>query len=177
VIITALGISRVIEVIPQTTQISRWVGTIMLLGFVLFTGYQNVDFYFNEYRLGHYFEDPANEFSYETSALIAPLHTNGRFYLIAEPSVPYLSFANFDYFSPDVEKFYFNEVTPQTLAALPKDKEALFIATAGRQTAIEQLAHLLPGGEWGEVKRRYQPEIVLFYSYKIKQSDLQSFKP
>jgi len=149
----------------------------MLLIFVLFIGYQNVNFYFYEYRDGHYFEDPTNELTYETGALIAPLHTNGRFYLIAEPSVPFLSFANFNFFSPDVEKAYFNEVTPQTLAALPKDKDALFIATAARQTDIELLARLLPGGEWSEVRRRNQPDQVLFYSLKVKKSDLQAFKP
>jgi 4-amino-4-deoxy-L-arabinose transferase-like glycosyltransferase len=176
-IITALGVSKAAENIPQKSQFTRWAGTIMLFVFVVFVGYQNINFYFYEYRSGHYFEDPTNEFTYETGALIAPLHTNGRFYLIAEPSVPYLSFANFNFFSPDVEKAYFNEVTPQALAALSKDKDALFIATAGRKTDIEQLALLLPGGEWNEVRRRTQPDQVLFYSYKVKQSNLQALKP
>jgi len=176
-IITAIGFSKAVDTIPQKSRFTRWARTSMLLIFVLFIGYQNVNFYFYEYRDGHYFEDPTNELTYETGALIAPLHTNGRFYLIAEPSVPFLSFANFNFFSPDVEKAYFNEVTPQTLAALPKDKDALFIATAARQTDIELLARLLPGGEWSKVRRRNQPDQVLFYSLKVKQSDLQAFKP
>lgn len=176
-ILTAIGLSKIVENIPQKSQFTRWAGTIILFAFVLFVGYQNVNFYFYEYRAGHYFEDPTNEFTYETGAFITPLHENGRFYLITEPDVPYLSFANFNFFSPDVEKAYFNEVTPQALAALPKDKDALFIATAGRKTDIEQLARLLPGGKWNEVRRRNQPELVLLYSYKVNQSDLQTFKP
>ncbi len=173
-IITALGFSKVIENILQTNQITRWLGKIILILFVLFIGYQNLYFYFYEYQAGHFFEDPANEFTYETASLITPLHSNGRFYVITEPNVPYLSFPNFDFFSPDVEKSYFNDVTPQTVAALPKDKDALFIATPGRKPDIEQLEHLLPGGEWTEVRRRNQPDQVLFYSYYVKK---QLFRP
>jgi 4-amino-4-deoxy-L-arabinose transferase-like glycosyltransferase len=177
VIITAVGVSKVVEKIPQDKQLPGRVASGLLLGFVLFVGYQNTNFYFNDYRIGGYFEDPTNELTYETRTFISPLHTTGRFYLIAEPTVPYLLFANFNYFSPDVEKAYFNDVTLQTVAALPKDKDALFIATAGRQTDMELLRRLIPGGEWREVKRRNQPDKLLFSVYKVKQSDIQAIKP
>ncbi len=176
-IITAIGFSKIIEIIPQKKQFTRWIGIILPLAFVLFIGFQNLSYYFGEYRTGHYFEDPTNELTYETAALITPLHTNGRFYLIATPDVPYLSFDNFNFFSPDVEKNYFNEVSSQTLAALPKNKDALFIATADRKIDIERLAQLIPGGQWNEVLRRNQPDQVLFYSYNVRQSVLQTFKP
>lgn len=176
-IITAIGISKTVGFLPQTGKFIRWLAPLSLLIIVLFTCYQNISFYFIDYQVNHYFEDPTNELTYETRTFIAPLHTNGRFFLIAEPTVPYLSFTNFDFFSPDVEKAYFNEVTPQTLAALPNDKNALFIATSTREADLEKIAQLIPGGEWNEVRRRYQPEYVLFYSYKIDKQLLQSFKP
>jgi hypothetical protein len=157
--------------------INRWFAPICLLVFVLFVGYQNISFYFGEYRIGHFFEDPTNELTYETHTLISPLHTDGRFYLICDPDIPYLSFASFDFFSPDVEKKYFYEVSPQALALLPNDKDALFVATADRKLEVEKLTQLIPGGEWSEFKRRNQPSETLFYSYKIKKSALQNFKP
>jgi hypothetical protein len=176
-IITAIGISKTVEVLPQTGKFIRWLVPLSLLAFVLYTGFLNINFYFYEYQVNHYFEDPTNELTYETRTFIAPLHTTGRFFLIAEPDVPYLSFPNFNFFSPDVEKAYFNEVTPQTLATLPNDKDALFIATSTRGTDLENIARLIPGGEWHEFKRRYQPDKPLFYSYKIDKHLLQNFKP
>ena len=176
-IITAIGISKTVGFLPQTGKFIRWLAPLSLLIIVLITCYQNISFYFIDYQVNHYFEDPTNELTYETRTFIAPLHTNGRFFLIGEPTVPYLSFMNFDFFSPDVEKAYFNEVTPQTLAALPNDKDALFIATSTRAADLEIIAQLIPGGEWNEVRRRYQPEDVLFYSYKIDKQLLQSYKP
>jgi hypothetical protein len=177
VIMTAIGFSKVIETIPQNIQNAGLIVKIIPIVFILFIGIQNIYFYFYEYRNGHFFEDRTNELTYETAPLITAGYTNSRFYLIAEPGVPYLSFPNFSFFSPDVEKAYFNIVTQQTLTGLPKDKDVLFIATASRKADIEQLRRFLPGGEWNEVNRRYQPSQVLFYSYKVKQSDLFAFKP
>jgi hypothetical protein len=176
-IITALGISKTVGVLPQTGKLIRWLAPLSLLAFVFYNGYLNLTFYFGEYRNNHYFEDPTNELSYETRSLITPLHTTGRFFLIAEPGVPYLSFANFYYFSPDVEMAYLNEVTPSTLATLPNDKDVLFIATSYRGSDLEYIASLIPGGEWHEFRRRYQPDDILFYSYKIEKQLLLSFKP
>jgi hypothetical protein len=177
VIIVALGITKTAENTWPGSNFNRWFTPMCLLAFVLFVGYQNINFYFGEYRSEHYFEDPTNELTYETRTFISPLHDTGRFYLICDPSIPYLSFASFNFFSPDVEKAYLYEVTPQALAALPKDKDALFIATPDRKTEIEKISQLIPEGEWNEVKRRTQPTKILFYSYKIKQSSLQTFKP
>jgi 4-amino-4-deoxy-L-arabinose transferase-like glycosyltransferase len=176
-IITAIGISKTVGFLPQTRIFFRWLAPLSLLVIVLFTCYQNINFYFIEYQVNHYFEDPTNELTYETRTFIAPLHNNGRFFLIAEPTIPYLSFTNFNFFSPDVEKAYFNEVTPQTLAALPNDKDTLFIATSTRRADLEKIVQLIPGGEWNEVRRRYQPDYVLFYCYQIDKQLLQSFKP
>lgn len=175
-IITTLGIIKIVEFVWPRSSFHRWFTPICLVGFVVVVGIQNLNFYFVEYRAGRYFEDPTNEFTYEIRTLISPLHKDGQFYLICNPDIPYLTFANFNFFSPDVEKNYFH-VTRPALAALPKDKDALFVATADRKDEIEELVTLIPGGEWGETNRRNQPSQVLFYSYKIKQNRLQAFTP
>jgi predicted membrane-bound mannosyltransferase len=176
-IITAIGICKVIETIPQMGKLTRWLQILALSIFVALIGYANVSFYNGDYRVEHFFENPTNEFTYETAAIISPLHNTGRLYIMAEPGAPFLSFSNFDYFSPDVEKASLDEVTPQSLANLQKDKDVLFIARPTRLSDLQKLAVLIPGGEWSEVRRRYQPDKVLYYSYKIKKTDLQMFKP
>lgn len=148
-----------------------------MLIFVAWIGGKDVAFYHFDYQMGHYFEDPTNEFTFETGAIISPLRNTGRLFLLAEPGVPYLSFASMDYFSPVVEKTYLENVTPQSLADLPKNKDALFIATPQRLADLKKLAALMPGGEWTEVPRRYQPSNMLYYGYKINQIDFQAYKP
>ncbi len=176
-ILVALALSRMVDALLQDGKLARRLGTIVILAFVLYTGYQDINYYFGEYRAGHFFEDPTNELSYETHTFIAPLRDEGRFYLLGTVDVPYLSFANFSYLAPDVQTDYLYEVTPQTLAALPNDKDILFIATADRKAELELLASLIPGGEWSEFNRRYQPEQLLFCSYQLEKELLQAFKP
>lgn len=177
VIIVAIGAMKTVEALQIIShQVRRFV-PVILLGLVIYTGLVNINFYFGEYRSGHSFEDAANEFTYETRTDIAPLHDQGRLYLIADPGVFYLTFPSFAYFEPDVEKDEFNTVTPEALAALPHDKDALFIATPDYILDLQRIEQWIPGGEWKEVKRRYQPTQMLYYSYKIKKEQLEGFKP
>jgi hypothetical protein len=176
-VITAIGISRATESIDLKGMSARRLQTLSLLLFIIWISYQDIRFYHFEYRAGHYFEDPANEFTYETASIISPLHDSGRLYLLTDPGVPYLSFANFSYLSPDVDKAYLDDPSAESLADLPTDKDILFIATPGRFVDLQTLASLVPGGEWTEFQRRYQPGDMLYYSYKITQSDLQSLRP
>lgn len=176
-IITAIGICRVTENLPKTF---RHPGRLQALCLLLFTGWvvhQDVRFYQYEYRLNHYFEDPTNEFTYETADEISQLHNDGRLYLLTDPEDDYLSFANFNYFSPDVEKAWLSEVTSQVLADLPMDKDVLFIATPNHVEDLGKIAALIPGGTWTEAQRRFQPTYALYYSYKLTQADIQAFTP
>lgn len=177
VIITAIGVCKLMENIPQRGRITPWLQIAGLLIFVAWVGYKDVRFYFYDYQVGHYYEDPTNELTYESAVDIAPLHDTGRFYLLAEPGVPYLSFPSFEYFSPDVDKAYLDTVTPQSLAEVSKDKDALFIALPSRLGDLQKLAALLPGGKWREVPRRYQPANMLYYSYEIKKNALRAINP
>ena len=129
------------------------------------------------HRLNHYFEDTTNEFTYETATEISRLHSDGRLFLLTNAEDDYLSFANFNYFSPDVEEAWLSEVTPQSLAELPSDGDVLFIATPEHLDDLRKIVALIPGGTWNEAQRRFQPIYALYYSYKLKQADLQAFTP
>jgi hypothetical protein len=178
VIIIAVGTIKILGACKQLYQPAARFAPIILLGFMLCLGYTNINYYFYEYRIGHYYEDPTNELTYETSAYIAPLHTQGRMYLLSNPEgPPYLTFASFDYFSPDVEKLNLYNVTQKTLAGLPRDKDILFIALPDYKPSLELISQWVPDGKWTEFKRRYQPKYTLFYSYKITKEQLAAITP
>jgi 4-amino-4-deoxy-L-arabinose transferase-like glycosyltransferase len=65
---------------------------------------QGVAFYFGEYRAGHYFEDPSNEFSYEVAQVVRALGPDYRVYLLGAPSV-YALFGDFHYLAPEIAYF------------------------------------------------------------------------
>jgi hypothetical protein len=171
-IITAIGICRFTENIIKTFRYSARLQALCLLIFIGWVFYKDVNYYQYEYRLNHYFEDATNEFTYETATEISQLHSDGRLYLLADPLENYLSYANFNYLSPDVKKVALNEVTLQSLAELPRDEDALFIATPDRADDLRKIATLIPGGTWNEVQRRFQPIYALYYSYKIQPANL-----
>ena len=176
-VITALGVTLTIDAFQKCGACMARLGPVLLLAFVLFVGYTDMHFYFYDYRLGHFFEDPANELSYETRTCITPLGQAGRMYLLADPAVPYLSFANFSFLSPGVQMDYCNDVSREALAALPRDKDVLFIATPVRKADLDLIAQRIPGGAWSETPRRYQPQHTLFYTYKITSEQLETFNP
>jgi hypothetical protein len=177
VVIIAIGAAKILWAFKRFYQPTARFVPIVLLGFMLCVGYTNINYYFYEYRVGHYYEDPTNELTYETSAFITPLHTQGRMYLICDPSVPYLTFQSFQYFSPDVEKSNLYNITQDTLANLPHDKDILFIALPDYKPSLKLISQWMPGGKWTEFKRRYQPQYMLFYSYKITKEQLAAITP
>ena len=173
--IVAIGMTKILEAFAQFRQPVVKFAPGILLGFVLLIGYINLNFYFYDYRIGHYYEDVKNELTYESGIYTAPLNTTGRMFLIADPTVPYLMYKSFSYFAPDMEKAPLNNITLQTLLNLPYDKDVLFIALPDYKSDLELIAKLIPGGEWREIKRRYQPQYMLFYSYKITKERLATF--
>src|SRR5579859_1006275 len=82
---------------------------------------QGLAYYFGPYRTGHYFEDPSNEFSYEVGVKSESLGPTYRVFLLGAPSV-YSDFADFGYLAPNIEIIDYNTVTPDTFAALPRDR-------------------------------------------------------
>ena len=174
-LIVALAMTGILDVFKQLHQPIARFSPIILLGLMLYFGYANISYYFYDYRIGHYYEDPTNELTYETRTYIAPLHSKGRMYLVGNPDEPYLTFESFNYFSPDVEKLRFDKVTKEAIARLPKDKDILFIALPDYKSNLELISQWLPGGEWNAFPRRYQPDDMLFYSYKLTKEQLAAF--
>jgi len=125
--------------------------------------------YFVVYDRQHAFENSTNELTYETRTVIRRFGAESRMYLIGDPFV-YRMFANFDYFNPHVEKVDFNEITAATLAALQRDKGALFIAVPERVTDLERVARHFPGSDITRVDRFKQPDTPLYFWYYVPQT-------
>ncbi len=175
-ILVALGLVTVAQALGGLNQFLRRLAPVLVLVVLLFTGYRDMVFYFGEYRAGHIFEDLSNEITYESRTLIRSLEGQGQLLLIGAPMTR-IFFGNFDYFNPDVEKHDFNEVTPQALASLPKDKDALFLAIPYRESDLRLIAEWLPGGTWIAERRRNQPDYPLYFAYKVSKEQLQSYQP
>lgn len=175
VIMIALSLSKIEMIFIKMARSGFRFVPYLLLGVTLFIGYSNITYYFHDYRLGHYYEDPKDELTYETRIYTMPLGAQGRVCLIGDPRTPYTDFKSFDFFAPDVDMSRMNDVTYQRLLNLPYDKDMLFIALPGYEADLKFVAQMIPGGEWHEVKRRYQPQSVLFHSYKISREQLTVF--
>jgi hypothetical protein len=175
VMMTAIGMVKILDTFVKLRPSVVKFAPGILLGFVLLMGYTEIHFYFYDYRIGHYYEDIRNEITYETRVYTTPLHKQGRLFLIANSKTPYLQYKSFDYFAPDVEKVALDNITLEMLRKLPYDKDALFIALPDHKSDLELIAQLIPGGEWHEVRRRYQPQDFLFYTYKITKEQLAVF--
>lgn len=175
VIMMALSMVKILEALTKLGRSITKIAPAVLLCLMVLISYPNITFYFHEYRIQQYYADPKDELTYETRTYTGPLSTQGRMFLIANPNVPYLTFKSFDYFAPGMLKTRLNDVKFQTLLDLPYDKDALFIALPGYEEDLKFIAMMIPGGEWREVKRRYQPDEMLFYSYKIIKERLAVF--
>ncbi len=175
-ILVALGLVTAAQALGGLNQFLRRLAPVLVLVVLLFTGYRDMVFYFGEYRAGHLFEDLSNEITYESRILIRSLEGQGQLLLIGAPMTR-IFFGNFDYFNPDVEKHDFNEVTPQALASLSKDKDALFLAIPYRESDLHLIAEWLPGGTWIAERRRNQPDYPLYFAYKVSKEQLQSYQP
>jgi hypothetical protein len=174
-LITALGL-RLLELVAEanlrTARVQLGVVTFAVVGIICFN---SASLYFRDYLDGHFFEDRASEIPYEARIDIAPLGGDYRVYMLGR-QLFYAGFASFDYFSPGVEKIDYNDVTPLNISALPRDKGAFFLTFSERLTDLQQIAKLLPGGEWIEHPRRYQPG-MLYYAYKVSAAQLQKLVP
>ncbi len=176
-VITSIGLCKTIENIPPLNpKFIKWQPVFLLVIIAGLTGYANIHFYHYEYRIGHYFEDPSNEFSLEAGIAISKMQDVDRVYLIVDPSINYLQFASFNYFAPNIEKAYF-DVSLQSLLDLPRNENILFMATPDRLDELKKITFWIPVGEWTRIERRYQPGSILYYSYYIRQRNLQGSKP
>jgi 4-amino-4-deoxy-L-arabinose transferase-like glycosyltransferase len=170
-LITAIGLRKMFELWHKVGVMPVRLGEILSVGVLCVVGWQGVNFYFTDYAQGHYFEDQSNEITYEASRYAASLGLPYRMYLIGEP-MTYVIFGNFKYLLPDMEVQDFNTVTPDSLAALPHDGGAFFVAIPSRRADLDLVASWAPGGRWQPVPRRYQPEQTLYFGYLLSPDQL-----
>lgn len=175
--IVALAMTGMLSAFRQFYQPISIVAPIILLGLTLYFGYASISYYFFKYRVGHYYEDPTNELTYETGALLAPMHKDGVLVLLAKPESPHLTFGSFNYFSPDVQKYTREVTAKEDLIYLPHNKDIFFLALPDRKAQLELISNWVPGGQWTTFPRRYQPTSILFYSYKITKEQLAAVTP
>lgn len=166
VLLVAIGLLKTVRLAIESRWLPRRLSWALGGLVVIISMAYGLWFYFGPYRGEHYFEIPGNEMSYEIKAYSAPLGADYRMYLLGEPRV-YAVFASFDYFAPDMEKWDFNAITAESVAALPRDKGALFVASPEREADLKNIAQWAPGGEWIATARRYQPPEVLYYAYIV----------
>ena len=165
-LLVAIGLREVGRLAARLRLASPGLIWMLAVGVVCIGSAQNTVFYFGQYRAGHYFEDPSNDFSYEVALYEETLGPGYRTYLLGDPSV-YSYFADFAYLAPDVQGVDFNTVTPATFASLPRDKGAFFAAVPARLSDLRQVQQWAPGGAWREVRRRYQPGQWAYYAYVV----------
>ena len=175
VLLVSIGLTRTLEPFERLWPVFAKIMPLVLVGLVLFIGYTNLRFYFYDYRIGHYYEEIQNELPYEARVYVTPLHNQGRLFVIGDPQVPYLLSQSFEYFAPDVEKHSLSDVSLEFLLSIRPDRDALFLALPDYKAELDKLAFWIPGGEWHEVHRRYQPQYVLFYVYKLSKERMLNF--
>jgi hypothetical protein len=168
-LLVAVGLRKSIALLEHTGWVSARRGLTLAAAVVLVSAGQGLGFYFGPYQQNHYFELPGNELSYESRVYTSQLGSDYRMYLLGEPSV-YAVFANFGYFAPSLPRMDFNTVTPDTLAVLPRDQGAFFLAIPNRRADLELIAQYRPGGEWIVAHRRHHPAEVLYYAYQLPPS-------
>lgn len=174
-LLAALGLIASAQALASLSGFLRRLSILLVVAVLMLDGWQNARYYFVEYRQGHFFEDLNNEITYESRTLLRSLGKQGRLFLLGEPMTR-VHYGNFGYFHPDLERYDFT-LSREALAALPKDKDALFLAIPAREDELRQLAAWLPGGEWIAVQRRNQPEYPLYFAYKVSKEQLQSYRP
>jgi hypothetical protein len=170
-LLVAIGLREAGRLVERLGFVSARLVLGLTLAVAGLTSLQGVTFYFGEYRTGHYFEDPSNDFSYEVADYASTLGPDYRMYLLGAPSV-YSVFGDFAYLAPEVEVVDFNDVTPATVEALPRDKHAFFVAVPSRVEDLQHVAQWLPGGEWQAVARRYQAPEMVYFAYLLPREAL-----
>jgi hypothetical protein len=175
-VLAAVGLVTCLEALALSSPSLRRAAPVLLAAVLLLNSQQDLTYYFRDYRAGNYFGDLSNEITFESRVYITPLGRTGNFYLIGAPMTMTV-FGNFGYFSPEVTKADFNEVTREALAALPKDKDALFLAVPAREADLLKIETWIPGGREISEQRRAYPDQPLFSAYQITRAQLQAFQP
>ena len=166
-LLVAIGLWQTARLSHRLGIVSRNTGLLICLIIMALVCVQGISHYFGEFRLGHYYENPSEEFSHEVSLFVKELGPDYRLVVIGEPVLTIGGHANFGYIAAGIDQSDLNTVTPEVLSTLPLDKDILFAAIPLRVNDLKKVAQWLPGGKWMDVPRRYQPEQIAYHAYLL----------
>jgi 4-amino-4-deoxy-L-arabinose transferase-like glycosyltransferase len=163
-LLVALGLWKLAHSLRVMTRLPANLFMAICMLVVISTAWQDAHFYFaGQYRTERHFEMSGNEFFYEVGTRTAALGPGYRLLVIGAPEVS-AGAADLYYLAPHADAQDFNEVNPETLAGLPRDRGIFFAAIPSRVGDLKLVAQQLPGGEWLEVPHRTH-EGIAYYGY------------
>ncbi len=142
------------------------VGFAFCLLIPLLTGFQEIQFYFFQYRYGNYLQDASEEVIIELINQIDKIGPDTSYFLLGGGRIQ-IEFANYQYLLPDTQKFEMQDSLDALLANYQKGKAALFVAVPEQLNDLDAIRQRLPGGQWTEFKQKTSPSEVLYYSYLL----------
>jgi uncharacterized membrane protein len=167
VLLVAIGLWQAARLAKSLGLLPYKVGLAVCVIIMGVSSYQGIAHYFGEYRAGHYSEDPAEEISHEVSLALKALGPEYRLVVIGAPMLNVEGHANFGYLAKGFDQIDFDTVRSESLATLPLDKGLFFTAIPMRVNDLKKVAEWLPGGEWTDVPRRYQPDKISYHAYRV----------
>ena len=167
VLLVALGLWQAARLAEHLGILPYKVGLALCVIIMGVSSFQGIAHYFGEYRSGHYSQDPSEEFSHEVSLALKALGPDYRLVVIGAPMVNVKGHANFGYLAKGYDQMDFDTVRSESLATLPLDKGILFTANPLRVNDLKKITEWLPGGEWTDVPRRYQPDKISYHAYRV----------
>lgn len=167
ILLVAIGLWQAARLAKNLGMVPYKVGLAICVIIMGVSSFQGIAHYFGEYRAGHYSEDPAEEYSHEVSLALKALGPGYRLIVIGAPMLNVKGHANFGYLAKGFDQIGFDTVRSESLAALPLDKGLFFTAIPMRVNDLKKIAEWLPGGEWTDVPRRFQPEKISYHAYRV----------
>ncbi len=166
----AIGIIKLMDLLTHMRVGNRLVqaaGLALILALV----FQNTYFYFGEYRSKYYFSDANGELATEAGVQLRGLGPDYSFYMLGIPRI-FAGFPTIEFLAPSNSKV---DVPNEQAAALDlsHDKAAFIVAIPGNESFLAELARRYPGGQWIEVPRKTQVEI-LYYGYILKPGEISA---
>jgi 4-amino-4-deoxy-L-arabinose transferase-like glycosyltransferase len=167
-LLVAVGVYQVADLVRQAFGVSPALRNVVCAAVVAVLAVQGLTFYFIDYRIHNYDDDPGHDICYASSQYAALLGPNYRMYLIGDGAPQVLAdFATFHYLAPVAHTTDFNTVTPDTVAALPADLGAFFVAVPSRQGDMAKISRMIPNGNWFQVERKFHVDQISYYGYVV----------
>jgi hypothetical protein len=125
----------------------------------------SLNFYFNEYTPQHYYADANSEVAQQLGEYLATVSRDTRVYFLGEPRMFYdfPSIAFLSGYLPGVDV----PIAPDVRPIVDPAHAALFVALPERESELDEIQTLFPGGAYSETARAIKPEERLYLVYRV----------